>query len=93
MSNGILRSILRVAVCTALLLLVPYVAMFFTTEVDWNATDFIVAGTMLSVTGLLLEAVMKKGGAYKVPAAIVIVGVFLWLWVELAVGLFTNWGS
>ena len=36
----------------ALLLLVPFVAMQFTGQVDWSAADFLVFGAMLAITGL-----------------------------------------
>lgn len=38
---------LRVALVTGLLLLVPLVAMQFTDEVRWNLADFVVAGALL----------------------------------------------
>lgn len=87
------NSLIRVAVGTALILLVPFVAMRLGTGVNWDETDFLVMGVMLFTAGLMLELVMAKGGTYRIPAIVVIVGLFLWLWVELAVGLFTNWGS
>jgi hypothetical protein len=37
--------------------------------------------------------VFKKAGTYRILAAAAIVVVFVWLWAELAVGVFTNWGS
>ena len=50
-------------------------------------------GAILFVTGLMLDLARRKMGKYRVGAGITIVVLFLWLWVELAVGLFTNWGS
>jgi len=50
-------------------------------------------GAILFVTGLMLDLARRKMGKYRVAAVITIVVLFLWLWVELAVGLFTNWGS
>jgi peptidoglycan/LPS O-acetylase OafA/YrhL len=87
------QSIIRIALVTALLLLIPLVAMQFTDEVDWDLADFAVMGAMLFITGLLIDLAMKKMGKYRVVATIVIIVAFLWLWAELAVGLFTNWGS
>jgi hypothetical protein len=87
------KIIIRVALITAAILMIPFVAMRFTNEVNWDETDFIVMGTMIFVTGLMLNLIMRKAGKYRIYAALVIVFLFLWLWVELAVGLFTQWGS
>jgi hypothetical protein len=65
------RSVVRVALVTALILLVPLVAMQITDEVDWGVADFVLAGVLLGGTGLLLEAAVKKPGnvTYRVAAA------------------------
>jgi predicted membrane channel-forming protein YqfA (hemolysin III family) len=44
----------------ALLLLIPFFAMQFTYEVNWTLSDFLVAGVLLFVTGLLIELVFRK---------------------------------
>lgn len=84
MQNGIFRS----ALGSLAILSIPFLFQW-----PWTLSDFIVMGTMLFVTGNMLNFVLSKSGKYKIPAALVIVFLFLWLWVELAVGLFTNWGS
>jgi peptidoglycan/LPS O-acetylase OafA/YrhL len=88
-----MNSCLRIAAVTVGILLVPLVAMQFSNEMNWDLYDFMVMGALIFITGLLLDLVMKKAGKYKLLAAAIIVLLFLWLWVELAVGLFTNWGS
>jgi hypothetical protein len=75
------------------ILMVPLVAMQFTYEVDWNLFDFIIAGILLFGTGLGIDMALRKMGKYRVIGALAVVGLFLWLWAELAVGVFTNWGS
>ena len=49
------RPVIRVALATALVLLVPLVAMQITDEADWSLADFVLAGALLGGTGLLLE--------------------------------------
>jgi len=88
-----MKNIIRIALGTVGILLIPFVAMQFSSEVNWTLSDFVIMGAILFVTGLMLDLAMRKMGNYRVPAAITIVVLFLWLWVELAVGLFTNWGS
>jgi hypothetical protein len=71
MSRTANRPAVRVALATALILLLPLVAMQFTDEVDWGVADFIVAGALLGGTGLLLhELASRKAGniAYQVVA-------------------------
>ena len=41
------------------LLLIPYVAMRFTDEVNWTALDFITMGFMLLMTGLGIEVALR----------------------------------
>lgn len=60
---------------------------------DWMPGDFVVMGAIMVVTGLLLDFVWRRAGAYRVVGVAVVLFLFLWLWAELAVGVFTNWGS
>ncbi len=72
------------------LLMVPLVAMQFTTEVNWTWFDFVVAGILLYGTGLLCELVLRKvrdTGRRFLVIGIVVVVLFL-VWAELAVGIF-----
>ena len=87
------KNMLRVALVTGAILLVPLIAMQFTAEVNWTLSDFMIMGTMIFVTGLLVDLAWRTLGKYRAFAIVGIIGLFLWLWVELAVGLFTNWGS
>jgi hypothetical protein len=82
------KSVIRTVIGTGLILLVPFGFRW-----PWTGSDFVVAGIMLLVGGMLLNLVVIKVNKYKIPVALVVVFLFLWLWMELAVGLFTNWGS
>jgi hypothetical protein len=66
------RPAVRVGLATALILLLPLVAMQFTDEVNWGVADFVFAGALLGGTGLLLHqlAARKAGNvAYRALAA------------------------
>ena len=66
----------RVALATALILLVPLVAMQITDEVDWGVADFALAGALLWGTGLLLHklaAGKARSIAYRVLATAIAV--------------------
>lgn len=72
------------------LLLIPFIAMQFTAEVDWGIIDFIIAGGLLFGAGLISELGMRRIGNRK--NKMVLLGVVLILliliWIELAVGVF-----
>jgi hypothetical protein len=72
------------------ILLIPFVGMQFTNEVNWTLFDFIVAGVLLLGTGLLIEVAIrtiKNKNAQIIMIIAVLFGLFL-LWAELAVGIF-----
>jgi ABC-type spermidine/putrescine transport system permease subunit II len=79
-----------IVLAATLLLLVPLVAMQFSTSVKWTGFDFIVAGVLLYSTGLLCEFVLRKihkpGIRIAVCAGIILA--LILLWAELAVGIF-----
>lgn len=70
-------------------MLVPFIAMQFTSEVNWELGDFVIAGVLLLVTGLMVELVLRKtSNKYRFPVLAAIVLLFLLVWAELAVGIF-----
>ena len=84
------KNLLRLALVTALILLIPLVAMQFTSEVNWGPGDFVVAAGLLGMTAIALELAARAGisrGA-KLLAAGAILFALLVVWAELAVGLF-----
>jgi hypothetical protein len=71
------------------LLCVPAIAMRFTAEVQWTASDFVVMGAMLAVACGAFELLVRagNGAAYRIAAALTVFGVFFLIWVNLAVGI------
>lgn len=72
------------------ILLVPAIAMQFTSEVNWGPEDFGAMGLMLVLVGLALEvsARLSKTALQAGLAVGFIIFVFLAIWAELAVGIF-----
>ncbi|MDI6045891.1 hypothetical protein [Flavobacterium yafengii] len=72
------------------LLLIPLIAMQFTNEVNWNQSDFVVAGVLLLGTGLICELVMRKikKTNHRIILCAVILAALLLILIELAVGIF-----
>ncbi len=90
MRSSLRQSILGVALATALLLLVPLLAMAFTPEVSWGPGDFLAAGALLFSAGTAAVLALRRldrpmhrrlalGGIAMALAVV---------WAELAVGLF-----
>ena len=81
---------LIVILIVSALLLIPLIAMQFTSEVQWSAFDFIMAGLLLSVTGLTLENIIRKVNrpVVKISLSIFILVALVLVWLELAVGIF-----
>ena len=92
---GLGKSLLAVALVTPAILMIPLVAMQFTTEVNWTGSDFVAAGILLAFTGLVLTFALRKLRTTKSRLlAIGLIGLaFLYCWAEMAVGIFTNLGS
>jgi hypothetical protein len=95
---------LWIALATGVVLLLPYLAMQFnwqvldpgngTNGVNWTLSDFIVMGTLIFGTSSLFVLIARLlDKKYRALTGAGFLLLFLWLWVELAVGLFTNWGS
>lgn len=81
--------LIGIATTAGVLLLIPFIAMRFTGEVNWNWFDFLVAGALLLGTGLAIEFVLRRvrsfGNRLAICAAILL-ALFI-VWAELAVGL------
>ncbi len=83
------KTIVRPALITTALLMVPLVAMQFTREVNWTFEDFVFAGVILLGTGLAYELVARKVGttAYRLAVGVALGTGFFLIWSNLAVGL------
>ena len=84
------KRLIGIAIAVALILLIPLIAMQFTDDVKWTLFDFIVAGVLLLVTGLMGELVIRKINKIKhrIVIYLAILIAFLLIWAELAVGIF-----
>jgi hypothetical protein len=84
------KRLILILATVVVLLSVPLIAMQFTNEVNWDSTDFIIMGGLLTATGLLCELVIRK--AKSLTQRLMICGLILFLfflvWAELAVGIF-----
>ena len=82
------------ACATGLLLLIPLIAMQFTDEVNWSIGDFIIMGLLLFGIGSTAVLVSRKLPRQRRTVVIILsVLTLLWIWAELAVGVFTGIGN
>lgn len=89
-NSSVAKGITSVAIGTGLILLVPLIAMQFTSGVNWGPEDFIVIGILLFGTGLgyVLAAQKVRSTEHRLILGAVLLGVLLLVWAELAVGIF-----
>ncbi|MGY8932495.1 MAG: hypothetical protein ACKVH2_07270 [Flavobacteriales bacterium] len=71
------------------LLLIPLIAMQFTSEVNWNFLDFLLAGFLLFSMILIFSFFKRKINNIKLRNMIYIIVMILFLiiWIDLAVGI------
>ena len=82
--------ITRILYTVSILLSIPLIAMTFTDEVSWSFFDFIIMGTMLTITGSLIGITLNKfkTSKYRILLIAIIIVIFLLIWAELGVGIF-----
>ena len=82
------KNIIRIAIVTGLILMIPLVAMQFVEGWNWSLIDFIAAGALIFSTGLSYELISRKGSntRYKIAVGIAIGTAFLLTWINMAVG-------
>ncbi|RQO33192.1 hypothetical protein DBR39_23485 [Chryseobacterium sp. KBW03] len=71
-------------------LCIPLLGNLFSKEVNWSASDFLIAGTLLFTTAFFINLVRNKikKQSQKVLICILILIALVLIWMELAVGIF-----
>lgn len=89
------KNILIIAVVTASILMIPFIAMQFTDEVNWSVFDFIIMGILLFGTGLMYEFVSSRSEniLYKIAVSIAVITGLLLIWINMAVGVIGSEGN
>lgn len=88
------QPVAHITLVTGILLLIPFIAMQFSDDVDWSPSDFIIAGSLLFGTGLayimitrILAPRLGDNIVYRVAVGFsLFTGLFL-IWSNLAVGI------
>lgn len=84
------KRLLLMLLAAGIILLIPLIAMQFSSEVNWSAGDFLIMAFLLSVTVLLCEMLLRKAKSLtsKILLCSGAILAFLLIWAELAVGIF-----
>jgi hypothetical protein len=83
------RRLKKIVISVMIILSIPLIAMQFTNEVNWELSDFIIAGILLLGTGLICEFIMRKVKTKenRIALCLVVITILLLVWAELAVGI------
>lgn len=86
---------IRWAVLIAIVLMIPFMAMQFTTEIQWDWPDFMIFGIILSIIAISYEVIVQKSKVtvYRVAFGVGMLGAILLFWVNAAVGIIGNEGQ
>lgn len=84
------KRLLIIVLIVITILLIPFISMQFSNEVNWSGFDFLVMGILLLGTGLAIEIVLSNVSSFKnrIILCSVILAVLFLVWAELAVGIF-----
>lgn len=92
MQNCVFAWVALIAVCVLMVLLI---AMQFTSEVNWTISDFITMAIVLFASGSLFVIAARKiqSKRRRIALGIIVCLALLYIWAELAVGIFTGIGN
>ncbi len=84
------KRLMAIVITAFVILSIPFFAMQFTNEVDWDGRDFLIMGVLLLGTGLSIEWMLRrvKDNWKRLLYAGVILFILFLIWAELAVGIF-----
>jgi len=89
MERSTTRAVAAAVLAPAVLLLLPWIAMQFTGEVNWVANDFVAAGVLLWGTAFLLLLGLRKAAnrPHRAAVGLALGAALLLIWINMAVGI------
>ena len=84
------KNLLIILMVVGGILLIPFIGMQVSNEVNWSSSDFVIMGILLFLSGLTINFALSKLKTRKskiLACAIILLILFL-IWAELAVGIF-----
>jgi hypothetical protein len=80
-------------VVTLFLFVVVWIGMQYSDEISWNLMDFVMAALLIFGSFVSYALLANRIPKHKNIIAFGILVIFVYIWAELAVGIFTNLGS
>ncbi|MBX4200439.1 hypothetical protein KW790_03220 [Candidatus Parcubacteria bacterium] len=83
------KSIIRLALLTLAILLIPLVMMKFSSNWNWSIFDFVFMGSLIFGTGLAYLYIARQGSTtdYRRAVGVAAVASLLLVWINAAVGI------
>lgn len=91
-NTSLIQPLVLLGLITAILLMIPLVAMQYTDEVVWTGSDFVFAGILLLGTGLAYILISRKSAnlIYRIAVGLALASGLFLIWSNGAVGLIGN---
>ncbi|MFC7358534.1 hypothetical protein ACFQO1_12605 [Jejudonia soesokkakensis] len=72
------------------LLLLPLIAGYFSKQINWSLSDYVIAGGLFIFAGGCIELILSRAikPKHKYLGILIIITILLLVFIELAVGLF-----
>lgn len=85
-----IKSLLVLLLFTLFILLIPFVAMQYSNEVNWSIFDFLIGGLIIFSGCIILNLIWQKTKKHKLKYLYITLTVIILvlIWAELAVGIF-----
>lgn len=90
MVRSSVSNIVKTALVTVVILTVPLLGNRFVEGWNWDMPDFVVAAILIFGTGLLFQLIFNKVShrTYRIMLVVFTALIFIYVWAELAVGIF-----
>ncbi|MFQ3214329.1 MAG: hypothetical protein ACJAT1_001321 [Marivirga sp.] len=85
-----IKRLLHFFLLALIILLIPFIGMQISDEVNWGVFDFLIAGILLLSAAIGAELILStiKTLNIRLISLLIFIALFLLIWAELAVGIF-----
>ena len=87
------RIFILIGLGVCVVLSVPLALMQMTDRINWNLYDFVIMGVLIFSFACIYILLARKFKKHTLALAVVLAIIYLYIWAELSVGIFTSLGS